>query len=354
MKDILSATKITCVGNKLYFLTDEEGAYGRIQIESGEVDFYESTPNLILGHTTYNNILVSANDDIYIVANEGKNIVGFNPVTAQFSQIECENERVMYGGWAGCLVFDNKIYAFSRENGKLLIIDALKKKSEQSYTGINEKIVWVCGNGEKVYMLSWDCKSIYFLNLKTMEIRNYRIDLSQYGKIKSYSSIPVHSINCDDIYIYIMDANKILRFDIQEHILDQLSADQDGNNGSRILTARESVIIPPFKNNEFKIINRETGECIMKIAFPSDIKFGNFWRGSRTGFPFVTDSCTFIPVMDSNVILSIDKETLEFKWIYLHFDEDSMRDTVSRIIDTKKIIEENSFITVDNFLKSLI
>lgn len=102
-----------------------------------------------------------------------------------------------------------------REDGLINVYDFNAKIISYCNTGINEKVAWICNNAEFVYILSWDCDTIYIYNLCNGRIKAYTTNIRELAEIKTKSIIPVHSINCDKEAVYILDAQNIFKFDIK-------------------------------------------------------------------------------------------------------------------------------------------
>lgn len=350
MNSVLCATKINCVGNKLYFLTDEESVMGRISSETGQVEFLENVPDEISGLSSHSSVMVSINNKIYIVANAGSDLIVFDTDVSEFAVIHFELDVKPKGGWAGAIVIADKIYVFARENGLVLVYDTSNYTYKKKILDISEKIMWVCKQNGNVAILTWNCKKIYFIDLKTMNKKEQDIKL---GELKSKSFIPAHSINCDGEYIYILDAKNIYRFDMISSVVSVLYEHIDVDNGSRMIILDNTIIIPPFSNNRFILIDAKTGKINSIEELPRDIEIASFWKGSKTGLPCENDKFVFMPIVDSNMILCIEKRTLLFKWIQLEFENDSKKRIVSKIIKKNAIVKEDSFITLKDFIDGI-
>lgn len=356
MTDILCVSRnIGIIGNYLYFVTDKGSLVGRIDVKTGETVFMQNTPEAISGRNSDGDFTVVMDNKMYILIDGGSRIVEFDTDAQKFELFESQANIFIsggYGGYAGSYIYANKIFAFARENGVVIVYDLDRKRFEQINTGISSKIMWICGNDDNVYILSWDYRTLYFLNLTTWRLNSQKINLDKADKVNK-TVIPTHFMNCDDKYIYISDAQNVFKFDIRTRKIMLLYKNKEADNGTRMVITENIIIIPPREQSAFRLIDKETGKVLKDIKIHDDVVFGTEWKGNKTGDLSENDKDIFFPIIGSNTVLRIDKELLNHTWITLKFDELSLKRAI-RNIPKGTAITENSLLSLDRFLNEMV
>ena len=244
------------------------------------------------------------------------------------------------------------MYAFPRETGQMLFFDTKTKQAQIRDTGIREKIMWVCSNKDKAYILSWNRSSIYCLDLNSFAYEKYDSGISPSDKFKSNSFIPFQGTVCDNDDIYFFDSRKIFRFNIEQKNLT-LAYTSPYDIGSRIAVTNDSIIIPPWHKEDFYIINKRSFEIIRTIGFPENINRQLPINMNTTGVPYKTEKSIYFPVAASDKVLCIDTNTLEPLWINLVFDSNNVSRMIRAVVASDNIMLEAPDITLSDFLSEL-
>lgn len=352
MKTVLDITRLICENDQLFFLTEESGIFGEIKKDSGDVIYYRNTPKSFLGHLTARSLMVGWNNEIYIFCSDNGEMIQYTPEANEFKKIYFDNE--LLADVNDSVMFQNKeiVYFFPRSGGKVIECNLPRREVKHRKINIEEKIVWACGYEQTVYLLSWDCNKIYCYSLVNHEAEEYASNILKWGGICSRTPFPIHNMICDENNIYIHDADKVFSFDKERKETSVLFCSSNSDNAARIISCDNSVIIPPFSGEIFHIIDKRTGKLKNEISFPKGVTFLN--KSSKTGIPCENGHFEFLPVTNSDILLSVDKHTEEFIWTPLHIDTQCSDEILRELLNDKVIVNENSAFTLERYLRCLM
>ena len=352
MINMLCTTRLIYLEEYLFFRTETEGILGKICLENGHVHFLNSVPERLLGEKTHGGIMYGYDNSIYIISNKGKDICELSS-DGNFSRIEFENEKDKknINAWAGVISFSNKIYAFGRDDGWILKIDTRNKKASYGNTRIADRIMWASKYNDIVYAISWDCNYLYRYDLNTGEVVRLQMKIENLAKIESKSSIPLHGMCSDNGMLYFHDSNKIFKYDIISNKTTILNRNESEDNGSRIIILDNIIIVPSMNQKHFYIIEKESGIVQGKKNITTDAKIADGWNGS--GEPCYTDNYTYLPIINSNMILQINNINADCEWIMLNFDKKDIERVMLNTMQKNVIVKESSIYSVSTFLKNL-
>ena len=348
----LNAVKFICVNKALFFLEEKNGVFGKIDSELGDVKLYENTPDEILGKEAYDTVLGYDNENIYIIYQHGKSVMRFCITTCEFEKIismeSGENEHDIT--WAGNFKYEDIIYLFAREKGVYFTFDKKKKILERCNTGISEKIMWICVDDNSAYMLSWDYKTLYHFDLVSRKWRKKSLSLDNNFDIKSKRPTPLHTMKYDEGYLYLLDAKNVIRIDVDTMDIKLLYINNDEDNGVCILVTSEWVIIPPLLGEKNIIIDKKNGIIYKTIKIPKDIIYRLDDIRCKVGIPCESDSTYYLPLIASDSFLSIDKDTMNFKFTKLVFNKDNLENVMGKIVRSEGVKKENTLLNLEQFI----
>ncbi len=350
MKNVLCATRFCYLDEQLYFLTEQESLLGRICIKSGRVFYDQYTLEDIMGHNVYDNQIHIMDKDIYVIGNNGKCVWRRSMEKQYIEKIYCD-EIELIGGCAGIVCVDGGLYVFGRDEGQLLKISEDGKKVSKISTQIKDKIMWACEAKGVVYALTWDGKVLYEYNLKNGNMKAFSTGIIGEVEMDSKSIIPFHGMCIDDSDIYIHDAKRIFRYDTKTKDTTILNCNNNKDNGSRIIILDKVIVVPSMNQERFYILRKKNGEICKTEFLPANIENMRGWIGS--GVPCYTSTCTYLPIVNSNMILQIDNRSSVFKWIELKFDKQEVENIMSQSIGKKKVIIESPLLMLPIFLNNI-
>ena len=351
----LSTTNFVSADNKIYFIEETVGIFGRISPESGEVKFYDNTPSEIMGKSSFSAVLISNVNEILIICNKGKKIVKFDCKTESFSEMITTDELAgMVPSWAGYVRYQNYIYLFSRENGNYIQYDIINKTISKSNTEIKDKICWCCNDGEKIYFINWEMNRIYYFDAETKGLEECKVAFKS-DESMSRSSLPLHTMVYDEGYIFFVYSRNIYRFEIKSKKLELFYSRTEDDNGARIIIYSKWIIVPPYAGDEIVIIDKDniSVQKVLKIS-NKKILYDKASEYSKTGIPCCIDDIIYFPLILTNGFIKIKPD--EKKLAFLEFDvnEASLIETMKVVMSTNTMITESSLMNLLDYLNILM
>jgi outer membrane protein assembly factor BamB len=348
--NVLCNPRLSYLDKHLYFQTETEDIFGKISSKSGKVFFFDSVPEQLLKESAHCCLMHTTRDRIYVIANSGNDIYEISRED-RFSKISCENEDINIETWAGIISYGDKIYAFGREGGQILEIDTCRKKAHITNTNIKDKLMWVCQRNDNMYAVSWDCKHIYRYDLNIGKTEVWQMCLDDEIKFESKSSIPLHGMCLDAGNLYFHDANIILKHDISLRKTSVLWKNENADNGSRIVILNNFIVVPAWNQQHFYLLEKETGVLREKRTIPESVMFEGNWRGN--GVPCYTEDVTYLPIVNSDVVLVMNNESAEFEWLKLEFDKNNINRMMEYKLQRHNVVLENHIYNLETFLQNV-
>lgn len=351
----LNTTRFISSGNNLYFIEEADGIFGMIVPETGIVKFYENTPREILGKNSFGSVMIQEQNEIYIVCNEGRTLVLFDCIKEIFTIISNNDDLTdLNCSWAGSFKYQESIYLFSRENGDYIQYDIKQKTIHKKKSGIKDKLCWCCNAENKVYCINWEVNSLYILDIETQITEKYAVGVGEKVNLSSKSTIPLQSVVYDDGCIYLVDSRYILRMELETRNISIIYDRIENDNGARICIKGDSVVVPPYRGNEIVIFNKRDLSVRKRIEISDErIMYTKNTDFSKTGIPCCIGDDIVFPLISTNGYLKINSQNYKMDFFGFDFDENSLIETIKKIMEAGNVIIENGKFGLEDFMKVL-
>lgn len=351
MKSILCATKFSYLHERLYFQNEVEGAIGYVDILNGRVHFIENLPTMLVDIDTRKGIMYSFQHKVLAICNKGRSIYEISLNDNIYDIIPTNNGTQENMEWAGIFNYHDKIYAFGRKNGFILKINLETKQVIFDNTGILDMLMWVVNFENFIYGVSWNCKYMYKYNLDTKQVERFNIKIPKQIQFESNTSMPLHGMQIIDGIIYMHDKKLVLKFDISTKKTNILYENEYGNNGSRIVILDNSIIIPTVEQTQFLIIDKQSGRVREIRKLPQNIKIVPGWKGS--GEPCYAEKIVYLPIINSDRVLCIKRDTLDFDWLQLKFDNTNIDKVMQNMLKQAILLKEGFVLNLKEYINNI-
>lgn len=352
MNEVLCTTKFEYLNNLLFFQNEIEGMIGYISISNGCVHFLENVPRPLLDINTRRCIMCANKNKVFIVCNNGKSIYKIdNNENANLILLISKQEKVESYEWAGKFCYKDNIYVFGRDNGLIIRINCITEQVFYENTGIKDRLMWVDRLKNYMYGISWNGKYIYSYNLDKREWKCSEVNICENILNKSSSSVPLHGMKINDEDIYMHNKNIVFKYNINSKDIEILYKNESGNNGSRTIILDNSIIIPSFDQKNFYIINKKNGEIQETRKIENNVKILTGWKGS--GEPCYTKEFIYLPIINSNKLLCIKKNSLDFVWVTLNFNNNNIKKTMHYIMDKNITLQESTIFSIKHYIDNI-
>jgi hypothetical protein len=79
--------------------------------------------------------------------------------------------------------------------------------------------------------------------------------------------------------------------------------------------------------------------------------FEGNWRGN--GVPCYTEDVTYLPIVNSDVVLVMNNESAEFEWLKLEFDKNNINRMMEYKLQRHNVVLENHIYNLETFLQNV-
>lgn len=343
---IFNIINIVSNENEIYFLTEPYGLLGRLDFNTGKVnfmlDYNYAEKNLVFTE------MALWCDKLYLISDSGKVLV-FNLMTKKtevMADVQTTDGFIFSKGWSGKGTVDGKHYFFLSDYLKSVCMDELGRVKGDKRFCVNEDVIWSYADQYYLCALSMDNKKIHVFDIVSGAKNDFETHFYDYNG-KSRNVLDVQGLFCDDEYAYYHDSVNVLRIDISNGETSLFYKSQIGDNGNRLSLINGNILIPPWESDTFMIISREDGHIIKKIRVPEAIYQKRLVVDngySLTGKPCGNSEAIFYPLVSMDTIVRFDKYSDDVSFINLQYDEKELNIIRKNIIHEKQVLPESSFI----------
>lgn len=349
---MIGVTRFVYDAKMLYFLSENHSIFGSIDIEKGNVKYYDDAIELLSGDPAYKSLTFCWMGQVYILLYNKQKLVRFDPKTQVFSVVDNLSVYNMDVSWAGWHIVNGVLYAVLRKCNKVYIYDLVTGEGRFEQLEVKEDIIWSCMCGDDVFLLTSSCDVIYVYDIKNGDISEVYIGLSKRYELFSLTPFKVHNMVYDGGFLYIHDAQSIYRISLKGGRVEKLYESSRRDNSSRLIICQKSIIVSPFRGSEFYILNKEDGKCIAVESYDKDILFSDT-EGSRVGVPVEDAMNIYVPIVNANVMLVIHKESMDFLWKFFKKSSSNKVPILGKLAASKVTIFEDSFFNLLSFLSAM-
>ncbi len=309
MKYFLSSN-CALIQNKLFCVEAYCGLLVMINSDDGKVDCCDTSEGFISKKTRVVDFIESFDGKIYALDSSGDYLVIFDlsKCKCQYIWLGCAKDaKVNFSAFERC---ESYYYIFPKYGNKIMFFDIEKSKvtTGNYFNGIQE-VQCACRIDNNVWILPKDAEKMYCYHLPDMEVDTYELGVV----LKNC----VHAVYCNG-YIYILEKfGAIHKWNIEKALLQTitiLEAKHDEQESmSRIVYARNKLIVLPGYAGDIKILNLLTKEAEIYNDYPEDFfYYGTNWLKY---YGYCEDEEFFYFAMCAgNYMLMIKRETGELIW----------------------------------------
>lgn len=349
MKESLFATKSCIIDNEMYFITEDNSIFGNINLNNGEVNLIENVPVNVIGKKLGSGTIVSYERFIILILENGALIYSYNIDDKNFCEINTKKMYENFGGWAGMFTVQDKLLCFDRNDGNVLGYDFIKNESFLDNTGIKEKILWSCKDDKYIYLLSWSLDKIYLYDILTKKITSKSILPDKKFKDNG-NKIPMHSMECDEKSIYIMNSKYLIIISKENFSTELLYENKSEDNGCRLAIVNKTILIPPYFDNTFTFLdttNQKVEQCIEERINKENSK----WDGAIAGVISIQSDYCYTLIVGHDFLEVADMKKMSVSTLQLKFDKNNINTLLSKMLAKGEIVRETDLFSVERFLE---
>ena len=349
---IFNIVNIVSNENEIYFITEPYGLLGKIDINTGKVnfilDYNDTEKDLLFTEMTL------WYDKLFLISDSGKALV-YNLMTKKtevLADIQKTDGFDFSKGWSGKGMVGGKHYFFLCDCLKSVYMDELGRVEGDKGFCVNEDVIWSYADQYHLCALSMDNKIIHVFDMGSGIKNDFETHFYEYSG-KSRNVLDVQGLICDDEYAYYHDSVNIVRIDISNGETSLFYKSQTEDNGNRLSLINGNILIPPWEGDTFTIISRDDGEIINNIKVPEAIyqKRSGLENGySLTGKPCGNDEAIFYPLISMDAFVRFDKSSNAFSFINLEYDEKELNILRKNIVHEKQVLPESNFIGLKDYV----
>ena len=349
----INTTKFVQAGEALYFLTENESILGRIDLHSFRVNYYKDTPLKILGNPACGSRIIAEEDCLTIVDNRGRFAYQFDVETGVFSEElkGIEDANLSSDSCAGMVSHKSKHYIFLRD-GSVVLWDSIHKTFGYETIEINEP-VWACGDGSFSWIIANDLKYVYRIDFANNKVKTFDLRLSEKYDLISNTVFSVHCMESEGESLFFHDLKHVFSFNKFSGEIKLLDESIEADNGSRLLVAKDDLVVFPFQNGAIRVLDRGTGQIKKCIRIPECNSFRPK-AYSMTGEICMSKLGYYVPITFSNRILMIDSNISSFEFVDVKCDIEQVELYNYLRMKSSKVLLENERTSLNSFLEAVI
>ena len=349
MENRLRITKFVRNGKYLYFLTEYVSILGRINMLDGAIDYFLNTTKKIVDKPAYYFQLFVKHEQIYIIENSGKYIYRYDSDKKIFNEVFYDEKNTEKSETCAGVI-DGEEPCWVLRDGRCIKWNVDKNTLTTEQLDL-EHIAWACGDDTNLWLLNFDCDTLYHKYFKE-EVLTKCADFSSVNNLLcSNTSIPVHGMCMNAGCVYIHDASRIYGFDVLRKDIKLIYESKEKDNGARILPIADKIIILPFYGNEIKVVSIE-GDLLEVHKAPINTK-NNYDGYSVFGQFYVDDECIAVAAAEENKVLLFDRNKMEFKWLNITSDYNEVKKIYHEVAYMEKVLNETSEYNLNCFLEGI-
>ena len=355
MASSLWVSRAEIVGNSIFFLTEENGYPGIIDISTGEVVFLSQVPKDIIGHPAHDFCVFTYQDHVDIVSNYGEGVYRYDISNSLFEELYAEkkHEKKMIGSCAGAYRLKDECMIFTRD-GMIVTWNSALKKITRSFLMKDKKVCWADGSNNDVWLLESEALDLYRYDVISKKCELYSSNILKGYELLSRSWLPVHHMKVDSKMIYLHDSTSIYSFDIERKRTDVVFRNEENDNGSRLIFMENDIVITPYYGREFIVLDKQSGTLKRKEMISEEIlgKTSRQVQGGVVGGISEGLKCVYMPLTTrDDYILKIEDCEKCLSTIKLNLEHLGKKNLITNLIKKDGYIKESSYASIGDFLE---
>ena len=323
--------------NNLFFFHSVFGYPGKYSITDNciSINYNLNINKKITGD--YFDSFYSSGNIVFGLSTSGKNVAIIDLKKNKIEWIEIDAGERAWGNYSCATVYDGLLFAFTRQQGKLIIIN---EYGNVSYQKIPKDIFYGCLSNDLIWLFTKNSNNIYSYNLKNKKM------------MKNTTNIIFDdwfNVALIDERIFVLDKNKILYlFDEKNFQFSKFLEFKVKDDIGKIISAGNKIITLPNLGNSIYIIDKKTNDISVYNEYPKDFSYiGNSLWSRYSKYKKIEDVYIFAK-RSGNYVLFINSKTGEFIWKKPEFP------SKDEILKYKYFLGENPIIEDEHGLNTYI
>lgn len=351
--------------DKAWFVSAEQNILFGLNMKKGECEYAMNIPVLNSQKFRLNPRCLKYGSNIFCIPDKGRSIWIYNIDNDNFLEISINISDEVRLWIYFSMIYDSKIYAVSFGIGKIIEIDAEKKKITNYYELCKEGLIPdSIRNGTEIYSLS-ESGNVYCFDIKTKRVMSYMLpDIGRkfYGLGFDGKNFWLGGFR-KEIYVWDKDRDTIKVIDNfpKDFGVYNFGIDSDGRPDCfteeydeptflYLVTIGEFIWFIPYLTNKVVYVNKYSYELdVLEIKEEEETQDSilNNELKQKYVLEYVTDE-RYIGLFSAKnrCILEIDTKLLKYRWYYLKFSDKCLQDCA---VISKNIFREKSAFDRDVF-----